>query len=262
MRISNDKRRKRLAHIIASISKCYGFQPYVDRNIRNEIRNVVLKKLGLPKVNIGGQVLRQGIPHILGAEAVLKPKKGAKGELPEDVKKKLLDLLVAPETLETALTWRMPISTIKGKEETVAKMERNRKDLSRVKDNDLRKRVFLVRNLMEIVVPELAKILYEWNLPKDFIIKGISTRKDIEQLLDSIPSALCLFTLIFQRDQQLQRPIETNDINDVWFLTLAIPYSDIVITENMFASLARQAHLDTKCGTVILSSIDQLEEFL
>ena len=50
--------------------------------------------------------------------------------------------------------------------------------------------------------------------------------------------------------------------NDVWFLTLALPYNDVVITERMRTSIIRQAKLDKKCNTIILSSINELGKYL
>ena len=49
---------------------------------------------------------------------------------------------------------------------------------------------------------------------------------------------------------------------DIWHLTLAIPHSDIVVTENMWTSIARNAKLEEKCNTTILSSLIDLDEFL
>lgn len=262
MRISNKQRRNRLAFLMAKISRGYAFQPYLNLNIRNEVQNIVLKKLGLPTLDIRNYVLKQGISHLLGAKAELRRRKDAKSELPEEIKKKLLDLLESPEAIEFALKQKTPKSMDKGREEIVITMENIRKDLLRFKDNDLRKRVFLARNIYAMVLPELAKISYECKLPKDFFIKEKPNRRDIYEFLDNIPSALCLFTLIYQRDQQLQRPIKTNDINDIWFLTLALPYSDIVVTEKMWASIARRTHLDRKCNVIVLSSISELEEYL
>ncbi len=263
MRISNTKRKNRLASLMVKISNGYSFQPYVDPIIEAEVQNIVLKKLGLPTLNIRNYVLGQGISHLLGATPELVPRNGAKSsELPEDIKKKLLDLLESSETLEFALKQRKPKSIHRIDRSYVARMEKIRKELSGIKDNDLRRRTFLARNLVEIVGPKLAKILYESNLPRDFVIKEKSTREDIDEFLDDVPTALCLFTLIYQRDQQLQRPIKVNDFNDIWFLTLAIPYSDIVVTDKMFASLSRRAKLDRKCSTIILKSISELEEYL
>lgn len=108
----------------------------------------------------------------------------------------------------------------------------------------------------------MAKATIQFNLPKDFFLKLKPTRKDIEDLLDDIPTARCFLTLIYHRDSQLQRPIQTNDFNDIWFLTLAIPYSDIVVTERMWVSIATRAKLDKKYDTELLSSIQQLEQYL
>jgi len=88
------------------------------------------------------------------------------------------------------------------------------------------------------------------------------SQKGVYDLLENIPTALCLFTLIYERDQQLQRPIQVNDFNDIWFLSLAIPYSDIVVTEKMWTSIAKRTKLDKKCKTIILSSIKELAELM
>lgn len=263
-KISDVKRKDELASLMVRLSKGYSFQPYFILTIRAEIRNIVLKKLGLPPINVRNYILKQGISNLVGGgKPTLVPRKGAKSlELPEDIKKELLDLLESPKVLEFSLKQKLPKSLYQNKRELTEIFEKNRQKLSEFKDNNLRKRAFLAWNIRAVVVPELAKILYESGLPKDFIIKENSTRKDIEEFLDSIPTALCLFTLIHQRDQQLQRPIQANDFHDIWFLTLALPYSDIVITERMWTSISRQAKLDKKCNTKILSSINELMKYL
>lgn len=262
MCIRDEKHRNQLAFLMTKISRGYGFQPYVNLNIRDEVTNIVLKRLGLPALDIRGYVLNRGIPHLLGAKAEIVQKKGATIELPEELKRKFLNFLESPEAIEFALKQHRRKSIDRDREGIVKIMEANRKGLSQIRDNDLRKRTFLAQNMGAIIVPELAKILYECKLPTDFIIKEKPNRKDLLKLLDNIPSALCLFTLIYQRDQQLQRPIQTNDTHDIWFLTLALPYSDIVVTENMWTSIARQTHLDRKCETIVLSSVNELEEYL
>lgn len=261
-RIADDKRRNQLAFLMTKMSKGYTIQPYFNRLLKAEIRNIVLKKLGLNAINIRGYIVKKGISNLLGAKAKLVPRNGTKSsELPENVKKELLDLLESPKAIELALRQRPPKSIERNKRELANKMEKIRNDLSAIKDNDLRQRVFLAKNMVEMVAPELAKVLLESNLPRDFFFKK-PTRQDIEELLDNIPTARCLFTLIYHRDSQFQRPIEVNDFNDIWFLTLAIPYCDIVVTEKMWASIATRAKLDRKYNTVILSSFYQLERYL
>jgi len=264
MKISNKKRKDELTSLMVRLSKGYSFQPYFSHNITREIQNIVLKELGLPQINIRDHILKQGISNLVGGgKPTLEFRKGAKSsELPEDIKKELLDLLESPKTLEFCLKQKLPRSLVGGKKELTEVFEKNQQKLSKIKDNNLRQRAFLAWNMRAVVVPELGKILYESGLPKDFFSKEFSTEKDISEFLASIPTALCLFTLIYRRDQQLQRPIQKNDFNDIMFLTLALPYSDIVATEKMWASIARQAKLDKKCNTKILSSINELGKFL
>lgn len=260
MKISSKRRKNELVPLMIRLSKGYSFQPYFSVNIRAEIHNILLRKLGLPQINIRNLILKQGISNLIGGgKPTLVFRKGS--ELPEDIQKELLDLLESPKALEVAFKSKLPKSLL-SKDELIEIFEKNRQKLSEIKDNDLRQRAFLAWNMRAILVPELAKTLYESGLPKDFILKEKSTRKDIEELLDSIPTALCLLTLIYRRDQLLQRPIQTNDFHDIWFLTLALPYSDIVATEKMWASIARQTKLDRKCNTKILSSIKELGKYL
>lgn len=260
MKISSVRRKNELVPLMIRLSRGYSFQPYFSINIRAEIHNIILRKLGLPQINIRDLILKQGISNLIGGgKPTLVFRKDS--ELPEDIQKELLDLLESPKALEEVLKSKLP-KTLLENDELIRIFEKNRQKLSEIKDNDLRRRFFLEWNMRAILVPELAKTLYESGLPKDFILKEKSTRKDIEGLLDSIPTALCLLTLIYQRDQQLQRPIETNDLHDIWFLTLALPYSDIVATEKMWASIARQKKLDRKCNTKILSSIEELGKYL
>lgn len=261
--ISNPQRRERLASLMVPMSKRYCFSPYVEPIIGSEIRNAILRRLGIPTVDLKKYVLRRGVSHLVGAKPEIIPKERGQ-KLTHEIKQKLLDLLESPEAMYIALTARSmrykkhSLSIQRGNIEAVKKMEHIRREQLKIKDNNLRRRVALVSFLMEIIAPKLAKMLVEMNLPKDTIIKKGWSRRDFKEFLNSLPTALCLFTLLLERDQQLQRLIEVNDLYDAWALSLAIPYSDIVVTEKMWTSISRQAKLDEICNTTILSSIDEL----
>ena len=82
--------------------------------------------------------------------------------------------------------------------------------------------------------------------------------EEFDSILEKIPTALTLVQLTMRRDMQFDRPIEVNDIADIWGMSLVIPYSDIVVTEKMMASLAKQSKLDSICNTKILTSVHEL----
>jgi len=144
---------------------------------------------------------------------------------------------------------------------TVKEFERIREKLKQYKDNEYRRKVFLTQNIVATILPKLVQFLTEMNLPATFA-EELFTSFDLDTFLGKLPTALCEFALLFQRDQQLSRPIQVNDIADIWHLTLAIPYSDVVITEKMWVSIAKRARLDEKCDTLMLSSIEELNECL
>jgi hypothetical protein len=262
IRIADDERRNRLAHLMAKMSNAYSFQPYIEPLIRKELLNIFRRKLGLKTANIRDFVLKKGVSHLLGAKPTLVPKKGA-NEPPEELKKKVFSFTEGPEGMEFVLRQRILREDMDRKRRAlIAEVEKMRADLLAIKDKNLRQRTYLARSVVDLLVPELTKITIENNLPRDLILHEKMTRKDIDDFLNNIPTALSLFTLIYHRNQQIQRPIPANDSNDIWFLSLAIPYSDIVVTEKMWASIAKRTKLDRRCKTIVLRSIMELAELI
>ena len=260
--ISKPRWRQQLSSLMASISKCYTLTPHWTRILDIEIQNLVLKTLGLPQYNIRKYWLGRGIPHLIGQ----KPSVISDGHIDLKVLKKLekelLNILDDPKSLELLLTKKFSDKSLERENiNAVNQFEKIRKNLQIIKDNDLRHRCFLAQNITATITPRLVKTLIKFKLPKEFI-KILIPQDDIEKFLTSIPTALCEFKLLFYRDQQLQRSIKVNDIADIWHLTLAIPYSDVVITENMWVTIAKQAKLDIICDTKMLSSIMDLIDYL
>lgn len=262
MRIASSNRRSQLAFLMAKLSRGYSLQPYVDVVIEAEIENMILRKAGFPARDMRKFVLKKGIPHLIGAKPELKFHDSIDIALVKKLEKKLLDELENPKTFETILKLNLPKEFDEGIEKAITTMEEIRRDLRKITDNNRRWRAFLAINIGDTILPKLAKMLIQCNLPKDFVTKEKMALKDVYEFLDNIPTALCYFTLIFRRDQQFQRPIPKNDFADIWFLTLAIPYCDIVITEKMWTAISRQAKLDEKCNTIILSSIKDLGKYV
>lgn len=262
-RIADPKRRERLASLMVQISNGYAITPYVEPIMEAEIRNIVLKKMGVPVIDLRNHVLGKGIPHLLGIKPEIVKRDGSDKKPPEEIKKKMFKILNSLEALKFILTHTNAKESIRRNPINCAEqMEVIRQKLHEIEDNDFRRRVFFARNVSAMIVPKLVKILIKFGLPKDYIINNDWTLDDMNKFLDNIPTATCQFTLIFQRDQQLQRPIQANDMNDLWFLTLTIPYCDIVVTENMWASISKQAKLDRKYDTIILPSIKELNRYL
>ena len=260
--ISKPHWRQQLSSLMAEISKCNTLTPYWPRILDIEIQNLILETLGFPHLNIFKYWLGKGIPHLIGLKPSVVSDEQIDPEVLKKLEKDLLKALDDPKSLEFILSKKFSDKTLEMDEiNAVNEFEKIRTNLQNIKDNDLRRRFFLAHNITATITPRLVKTLINFKLPKEFI-NIIIPQDDIEKFLMNLPTALVEFTLLYYRDQQLQRPIEVNDIADIWHLTLAIPYSDIVVTERMWASISKQTKLDQKCNTIILSSITELDGYL
>jgi hypothetical protein len=53
-----------------------------------------------------------------------------------------------------------------------------------------------------------------------------------------------------------------NDVTDIDQLAMAVPYCDVVVTEKAGADSLKKAHLDERCATTLLRSLNDLPPFL
>lgn len=265
LRHLNPKKRERLATFMIKVSRGYSILP-ANSIMKSEVRQAALKKLGLPTIDIRKIVIGRGISHMLGAKGELKRKEGASGpELSEEAKRKILDYVDSPQALLKLLTTQEIAEQTQRIRQThtsaVEKMEEIRRRNIAIKDNNLRYRVCIARFLIDVIGPWFVDVVTEYNLPIKPIMEKW-TQKEFTEFFQNMPTAYCLFTLTYRRDQYIQRPIAKNDINDIWALTMAIPYCDIVVTESMWATIARQSKLDKIYNTLILSSAKDLKNHL
>ena len=106
-------------------------------------------------------------------------------------------------------------------------------------------------------------------------VRAIASRLDIQyddltalgpaglmRLFEQVPSLNVEIELGTQRNLFWNRMIAPNDLADVASLSSGIPYSDIVVTEKFWATLAHRGKLNTRYGTSILADLDALSDAL
>jgi hypothetical protein len=252
--------RQQLAALMVKLSKGYSLQPYVDHQIAIEIDQIVAEKLGYPRIDLRQVFLKPGIHHLIGSKVEIVSRNGEKNKKPpEEIKEKMTNLLYDPKVFEFSLTQTKPDPSLgRYQKQAAAQMDEIRKGLLKIKDKDLRRRTFLAQNVSAIVLPHVFEILVNRGLPRDFLKMEKWTREDMDRFLTQVPTGLTFITLMMYRDLQFQKAIEVNDIADVWGLTLAIPYCDVVVTEGRWVSIVRQSKLNTIRNTTMLSSINDL----
>jgi hypothetical protein len=106
--------------------------------------------------------------------------------------------------------------------------------------------------------PALALALQELGVTvRDFRALAPSAQDAVRFLAD-IPNLDILLTLRLARDQDLVRPIDRNDIRDLDWLSVAVPYSNVVVSENYWGHQVCATGLDGKYGTVLVTDLRQL----
>lgn len=80
---------------------------------------------------------------------------------------------------------------------------------------------------------------------------GPESARAIQAVVSAAPSADTWSTLRFLKHRDLNLPWEQHDWTDLWSLSVAIPYCDVVITEKRWAHLATIGGLTRRYGTVM-----------
>ena len=105
----------------------------------------------------------------------------------------------------------------------------------------------------------LTRVLTEHLLvdPADFY-RWLATDDNVELFGAELSSIHVQLTLMLHRDRNPQCPVRPNDLKDLTFLGIVVPYANIVVTENQWAHFIRSSGLGTKYGTRVLTRTDDL----
>jgi hypothetical protein len=110
--------------------------------------------------------------------------------------------------------------------------------------------------------PALAAAFEEFGLTFDAFCTRLRSAEDIANLASDAPNLDVFVTLTVNRNQDMIRRIQANDLRDLDWLSVALPYSNCIVMENYWCHQARATHLDTKYGTALLTDLRQLPDEL
>ena len=97
------------------------------------------------------------------------------------------------------------------------------------------------------------------SVPQEFVQMG---HQELTEFFTHVPCLDVQMELATERDEHRDRKVQPNDMIDIFALSVAIPYCDIVITERFWVDLATRKGLSKKYGTVMLSRIENLPDHL
>lgn len=80
----------------------------------------------------------------------------------------------------------------------------------------------------------------------------------MSEFFDYIPSLDVDRTLSVARDRHWDRAVKGNDVQDIGYLALAVPYCDVVLVEKLWGQLLRANKMDSKYRTVVLTDLAEV----
>lgn len=132
-------------------------------------------------------------------------------------------------------------------------------------DNGQCRRFGLARYFWEDILPDLLPLFVTpdadssvLDVDLDPFVKGSENGKEAKNLIQRFPQSYTYVTLTVTRDLQKSRNIKSNDLEDIMALSVAIPYCDIVVTENFWTHEAQAQNLDDIYDTKIVSNLSDL----
>lgn len=255
--------REKLIEFMAKVSNGYTILP-TDVTTEAEIRNAILRRLGFSTINIKEFVIGKGMSHMFGGNQKIV------GNIPENVKNIMIKWLDNPDTYKELLKRFVSVDDRNSYIDEIKKLEDERIWIfNTVRDKQRRYEFALARNIISVLTLKIAEICNELHdsvsIFKDWtendFVKVINLKKNYVTIIEEIPTFYIPFILSYYSECDFNRKIIINDINDIYHLTMAIPYCDIVLPDRMFAGIAKQ-RLGQIYPAIILSSIKELEEHI
>lgn len=149
--------------------------------------------------------------------------------------------------------------------EYVETLEAIREEYEDIADTDEeRRRQLIIESFRNDILPGLVHTAEQLPIDVDIwtIIACDTALNGFHDFFMQFPTYYTHLDLILGRDFHRDRDIEANDLNDVMALAVAIPYTDIVVTEQFFAGVAHQQDLPNRFDTTIRTDLQDLADHL
>ncbi|MGO9900997.1 MAG: hypothetical protein ACLP0J_15190 [Solirubrobacteraceae bacterium] len=167
-------------------------------------------------------------------------------------------LLAGPdENLPTADVGQPDLQFGEGFAAAQAELQRRFKQDGTRKDEI--RRAVAVSMLMDIKEPLEAALGRAAVTLDEFTALG---RQGLTDFMFDLPSRVALLELTWRQHADLQTKWKPNDLNDLVYLSAAIGYCDIVVTERRWNAMLAQIDVRLKTGTTVLGKLADLPEAL
>lgn len=255
-------RRERLAKFIFKLSNGFGLLPFYSLR-KLEIINAIYKKLGEPKkiINLYDfAVDKKGLFYSFGSQLAIKSSNDLiKESLDEFINDEETIIRLMGEFLNRDLFKEMKKEDI----EMLEFFEKERAKIAGKYDKETVKKIVLWDIIQNSLLPMFPDIFNGLGINmKIFTDNYLSEEKSIMSFFYDIPTVNVFVNLQVARDLEIQKRVDKNDVYDIGYLSTALPYCDIIVTENFWCAKIKEYGLDKVYGKQVLTDINDLLDII
>lgn len=258
-------KRYKLSRFALSISRglsilntIFVFQYEIVNAIREKINSVQLIDPPSPVLPypIRELLILPGVAFVLGIPEV----EGAPTDLVQDFYRELMKPRTSLMGLIFPLKNSVGDSLVEGAEKVEAAGKRALKDgistKTWIKSEVLE--FFKAESNAQVILEELKRL----GIPKEVFLGLFEKPNDYVDFFNNVHSYSAASYLFIEHHKNTGGKTIKNDLNDVWFLSSAIPYFNGIVMEKHWAAMAKQAGLDKQYDTKIISKINEIPHLL
>jgi hypothetical protein len=258
--------RHELASTMATVSRNHAIaSPHLL--LPAELDRALRRRFGRPVVPLPLQPFGSGLEHITGIhngppvpqamrEAVLTTNPGL-GE--RELADAIDQLLLAGPAQDMPVAGIPPPPVEPAENFASGENEQVRRFIEYGADKDMRRRAVAARELLGIREPleaAMGRARIWWD-----DIFALEAQGTTDLMLD-LPSRAAALELMWRQHDNMQTTWKPNDMNDIGYLSTAVAYCDVVVTERKWAHMLNQSGVAQGLDTTVISDLTDLTEVL
>ncbi len=258
----NNRSREGLARVMEDVSRGYTIVPSMD--VEQEEFHNKFAELHSFRATYPIEPIKE---HLFGALGSNPPSIEFNRELDPDIETKIREVFSSAKKsndlykkyMANTLTDQEKDENEKMNLELVEGWKQRQERISRITEK-YRYKWFLANQFVENFMKHLDYLMQTFKKNRDELIPGdiLKCEEKVIALLEGIPSLNVRIKLMYQLLRDINATVHRNDPKDVQFLSMAIPYTDVVITEKKWWHLANQE----KLGELYCTEIEKDLNFL
>jgi hypothetical protein len=258
--------KRKLYEFIFEVSKFNTIVP-MTTILELEVRNAILKTMSVNPVDLKSAVFKKGYEGCMGSEMKIVSKDGSNKKPPTEVYEKMMSAVNDPKLMSNTLSMYdykdIFSSSVWGNEKLAEDMENLRKSEYNQKDKQKKRDFSDARFFLNVIETHLSKGLSDLKIDiKKYFDKVINSKEKANEFIKLIPTGYVFHILNYEQNTNFSRPIDPNDFYDIWPISIAVPYCEIVVIEKQWANILKKHKIDNLYSTIITHKIEDLKDLL